>query len=186
MFPLEVKRKNKMRIDPVDDDYIPVVGINTTARPKTVEEELGFTPMNPVSIVAIAAIAAILGGGVGAISTLVMAKPIINKIEGEKGDTGPAGASAYDIAVAEGYQGDEQAWLKSLEGPRGKTGNNGDTGPVGPTGAQGVQGIPGKDGKVTDLSSIPGWPLGCNSPKIVSITVPVNGVDTPVNVLSCN
>lgn len=176
-----------MRIDPVDNNYIPVAGVNsTTPRQKTVEEELGYTPMNPIAIVSIAVIAAILGGGIGAISTLVMAKPIINKIEGEKGETGPAGASAYDIAVSEGFEGTEREWLASLEGPRGKTGNNGDTGPAGPTGATGAQGVAGKDGKVTDLSSIPGWPSGCNSPKITSITVPVNGVDTPLSVLSCN
>jgi hypothetical protein len=33
--------------------------------------------------------------------------------QGPKGDTG---ASAYEVAVAEGFVGDEAAWLLSLEG----------------------------------------------------------------------
>lgn len=33
--------------------------------------------------------------------------------QGPKGDTG---ASAYEVAVAEGFVGDEAAWLASLEG----------------------------------------------------------------------
>lgn len=33
-----------------------------------------------------------------------------------KGDKGDPGASAYEVAVAEGFVGDEAAWLASLEG----------------------------------------------------------------------
>jgi len=47
---------------------------------------------------------------------------------GPTGATGPAGAdgpSAYDVAVAEGFVGDEAAWLASLVGPAGADGADG-------------------------------------------------------------
>jgi hypothetical protein len=62
-------------------------------------------------------------------------------IQGIPGDTGPAGAagpagadgdSAYAVAVAEGFVGDEAAWLASLVGATGATGATGPTGPTGP------------------------------------------------------
>lgn len=50
---------------------------------------------------------------------------------------GPAGPSAYDVAVAGGFVGSEAAWLASLVGPTGATGPQGDTGPQGPQGDPG-------------------------------------------------
>lgn len=38
------------------------------------------------------------------------------------GPAGPAGDSAYDVAVANGFVGDENAWLASLAGPQGPSG----------------------------------------------------------------
>ena len=38
------------------------------------------------------------------------------------------GKSAYAIAVAHGFKGDEQAWLDSLRGPKGDPGDKGDPG----------------------------------------------------------
>lgn len=44
----------------------------------------------------------------------------------EGGDVaGPAGASAYEIAVANGFTGTEQEWLASLVGPQGDPGADG-------------------------------------------------------------
>ncbi|MFI5686794.1 phage tail protein [Streptomyces sp. NPDC051636] len=54
------------------------------------------------------------------------------------------GASAYEVAAAEGYQGTEQQWLASLVGP---TGAKGDQGPIGPTGPQGPAGPTGPRGE---------------------------------------
>lgn len=60
---------------------------------------------------------------------------------GPAGDTGPTGPqgddglSAYEVAVADGFVGDETAWLASLVGPQGAPGSgsvdtvNGDAGP---------------------------------------------------------
>lgn len=48
---------------------------------------------------------------------------------------GVEGLSAYAVAVAEGFVGDEEAWLDSLIGPTGATGATGPTGPTGATGA---------------------------------------------------
>ena len=65
---------------------------------------------------------------------------------------GAAGKSAYEIAVDNGFEGDEQAWLESLKGERGPRGEQGEPGPAGsdgeqgPPGEDGAQGPPGKDG----------------------------------------
>jgi len=62
------------------------------------------------------------------------------------------GASAYQVAVANGYVGTESEWLDSLAGapgPQGEPGPSGvagATGPQGPTGPQGVAGAPGTPG----------------------------------------
>ncbi|HEY9817645.1 MAG TPA: hypothetical protein V6D20_17840 [Candidatus Obscuribacterales bacterium] len=44
---------------------------------------------------------------------------------GGAGGTGADGASAYEIAVAEGFEGTEEAWLISLTGPTGPPGSPG-------------------------------------------------------------
>ena len=59
---------------------------------------------------------------------------------------GADGASAYDIAVANGFVGTEAEWLESLVGADGAQGPQGDPGPAGADGAQGPQGIQGPQG----------------------------------------
>lgn len=74
--------------------------------------------------------------------------------QGKQGPPGIDGASAYEVAVRNGFVGDEEAWLASLkgakgdQGERGIQGEKGDTGATGPQGEQGVQGIQGPSGKV--------------------------------------
>lgn len=48
-------------------------------------------------------------------------------LQGPKGDNGK---SAYEIAVDEGFSGDEQEWLDSLIGPKGDKGEKGDPGNI--------------------------------------------------------
>lgn len=67
-----------------------------------------------------------------------MSKPMFSRKLG--GGGGSAGKSAYEIAVDNGFEGDEEAWLESLKGERGLQGAAGERG------AQGEQGPPGKDG----------------------------------------
>lgn len=57
---------------------------------------------------------------------------------GPQGETGPAGASAYEIAVDDGFVGTEAAWLASLVGPAGQDGADGNNGS---NGADGVDGL---------------------------------------------
>lgn len=52
--------------------------------------------------------------------------------DGADGAPGADGASAYDVAVAEGFVGDETAWLASLVGADGADGATGATGATGP------------------------------------------------------
>ena len=64
-------------------------------------------------------------------------------------DISGAGASAYEIAVENGFVGTEVQWLASLIGPQGDPGDPGAvgaTGAIGPQGVQGPQGDPGVDG----------------------------------------
>jgi len=73
----------------------------------------------------------------------------IQGVKGDTGDTGPAGPqgdpgdSAYQVAVDNGFVGDETAWLASLVGPAGATGATGATGPTGPQGPAGDDGANG-------------------------------------------
>ena len=48
-------------------------------------------------------------------------------LQGPKGDNGK---SAYEVAVDEGFAGDEQEWLDSLIGPKGDKGDKGDPGNI--------------------------------------------------------
>ena len=70
-------------------------------------------------------------------------------------ETDGVGASAYEVAVNEGFVGTEAEWLASLvgaDGPEGSPGSTGPqgvagaTGPEGPQGIQGIQGIQGGSG----------------------------------------
>ena len=56
------------------------------------------------------------------------------------------GASAYMIAVANGFLGTESEWLQSLVGGVGPAGPAGPAGVAGPRGAQGERGITGPQG----------------------------------------
>ena len=53
------------------------------------------------------------------------------------GGAGVPGKSAYEIAVDNGFVGDEQAWLESLKGDKGEKGDKGDRGDRGPAGNDG-------------------------------------------------
>ncbi len=60
------------------------------------------------------------------------------------------GASAYEIALKNGFTGTEAEWLESLKGKDGlpgKDGQDGRDGKDGINGLDGKDGLPGKDGK---------------------------------------
>lgn len=59
---------------------------------------------------------------------------------------GGGGKSAYEIAVDNGFEGDEDAWLESLKGADGAQGPKGDPGANGTNGADGARGPAGADG----------------------------------------
>ena len=63
---------------------------------------------------------------------------------GEKGDPG---ASAYEIAVKNGFEGTELEWLASLKGEKGEQGLPGEKGDTGSQGIQGIQGRKGEKGE---------------------------------------
>lgn len=75
---------------------------------------------------------------------------------GSPGPAGEDGASAYEIAVANGFVGTEEEWLASLvgpEGPQGATGTQGATGATGPQGPQGETGPQGPQGPQGEAGS---------------------------------
>ena len=59
-------------------------------------------------------------------------------LESIKGPQGATGKSAYEIAVANGFEGTEAEWLASLKGEDGKKGDKGSRGDSGENGADGV------------------------------------------------
>ncbi|MGL5745029.1 MAG: hypothetical protein ACRCXX_07760, partial [Cetobacterium sp.] len=62
------------------------------------------------------------------------------EVAGGSGQPGPAGLSAYDIAVQNGFKGTQVEWVAYLKGEDGTDGK------PGINGANGVDGAPGKDG----------------------------------------
>lgn len=76
-----------------------------------------------------------LPAGTGSLDITDILSSEVNDVEyvptpGPAGETGPAGPSAYDVAVANGFVGTEAQWLATLEGPQGVPGLSGgmDTG----------------------------------------------------------
>ncbi len=63
---------------------------------------------------------------------------------GQDGEDGADGKSAYEVAVEQGFVGDEDAWLLSLVGAQGPQGNPGSTGAAGDPGSTGATGADGK------------------------------------------
>lgn len=74
-----------------------------------------------------------------------MADPMFSNKHGGSG-TGLPGKSAYEIAVENGFAGDEVSWLASLKGATGAKGDKGDKGEPGATGAKGDTGATGAEG----------------------------------------
>lgn len=64
-------------------------------------------------------------------------------VPGQDGTSGTDGASAYEIAVAGGFVGDESVWLTSLKGEPGEQGIQGKPGTKGADGAAGTDGVDG-------------------------------------------
>lgn len=65
---------------------------------------------------------------------------------GATGATGPAGDSAYQLAVNSGFTGTQADWLASLKGATGATGATGAAGETGPAGAPGTTTVVYKHG----------------------------------------
>ena len=74
-------------------------------------------------------------------------------VTGNGGGVGPAGKSAYEVAVDNGFEGTEQEWLASLEGPEGPQGPPGADGQDGAPGERGEQGPPGEPGVVQSIEA---------------------------------
>lgn len=67
-------------------------------------------------------------------------------LNGTLSNTVLRGYSAYQVAVAEGFEGSEEEWINSLKGPKGDKGDTGLTGPQGPQGIPGPKGDKGEPG----------------------------------------
>ena len=66
--------------------------------------------------------------------------------QGDPGPKGDTGASAFEVAVSQGFVGSVGGWLQSLIGPKGDTGAAGQPGQKGDPGQQGQQGQQGQKG----------------------------------------
>lgn len=74
------------------------------------------------------------------------ARVALDAAEEAKSSSSESGKSAYEIAVANGFDGTEEEWLFSLRGERGLQGVQGIQGEQGERGPQGPQGIRGPQG----------------------------------------
>ena len=74
--------------------------------------------------------------------------PGVDGKDGANGLNGKDGLSAYELAKAGGFSGDEKEWLKSLRGRDGADGKgvNGKDGATGKDGRDGRDGVDGKEG----------------------------------------
>lgn len=122
--------------------------------------------LDPKKLFFIALLMAFLGSFAGIAGGLFLAKPVLQKIEGTQGPQGEQGPTGE-----QGPQGEQGS--QGLKGDKGAKGDKGDAGPQGP------------EGKVTNLNSIPGWPSNCANPTVKSVTIPINDVDTPINIIVC-
>lgn len=93
---------------------------------------------------------------------------------GPAGPQGDPGKSAYQIALDNGFEGTEQAWLASLKGTKGDQGLKGEKGDPGQQGVAGIQGPKGDPGQ--------------QGPKGADGKTPVRGVDywTPADISEIN
>lgn len=76
---------------------------------------------------------------------------------------GADGASAYEIAVANGFEGSEEQWLASLVGATGATGEKGDKGDKGDTGETGAAGASGQNGTTVIVGTTTTGNAGTNA-----------------------
>lgn len=72
--------------------------------------------------------------------------PMPVQLSGVSSIKGEDGASAYQVAVNNGFTGTETEWLASLKGPKGDTGATGPQGPKGDKGDTGATGAKGDTG----------------------------------------
>lgn len=84
-----------------------------------------------------------------------------SNIEVEFSQAGPAGLSAYEIALKNGFVGTEQEWLASLVGEKGDKGD---------TGQKGETGDPGKDGAIRYIA---GDNITIDENNVISAEVPI-------------
>ena len=93
--------------------------------------------------------------------------PGANGSNGTNGADGADGLSAYEVAVANGFVGNEAAWLASLVGADGAPGANGANGAPGANGSNGTNGADGADGSK--------WYNGSSSPDVGLSFIGVDG-----------
>ncbi len=104
---------------------------------------------------------------------------------GGVGVPGPAGKSAYELAVEAGFSGTPEEWLASFHGEPGEPGLPGEAGPAGPpgpqgeTGPRGPQGVPGETGPRGNTGPEgppgppgPAGPAGGGMSSLLSLPVP--------------
>lgn len=92
---------------------------------------------------------------------------VITSAGGPKGEPGPAGPSAYDLAVQNGFSGTQNEWLASLKG---------DPGPEGPEGPEGpASTVPGPQGKSAYQVAVDNGFVGTEAEWVQSLIVPSAG-----------
>lgn len=97
--------------------------------------------------------------------TVVIDTPVVDVVVIE----GRQGPSAYEIAVANGFDGDEATWLASLEGQPGQPGGPADIAQV--THAAPTETVPDDADELPILSSATGWSLARTTFAAIKTTI---------------
>lgn len=106
---------------------------------------------------------------IGTVSTTGDIKGSLNVVYGKDG------ASAYEIAVKNGYTGTETEWIASLKGETGAQGIQGEKGEQGEQGIQGIQGIQGERGLKGDTGNSGVYVGSDEMPEDCNVQIDPNG-----------
>ena len=151
-----------------DENLVSISTLNKSLIGKYYDKANGVFIDAPISVLADLDIAKISYGEEWLKTVLdkkALKSDVYSKTEADKkfallGEAGVPGLSAYEVAVAAGFEGTQAQWLASLKGATGAKGDKGDTG------AKGEKGDPGADGKDFD-GSLPGTILRVNGQQAI-------------------
>lgn len=145
MATIELNGASEATIAPIRE------ALAAAAKARAIRAPDAETPAPEVELPALATRANKILGFDSAGAPVAVDPEAVGGVPGADGADGEDGASAYEIAVANGFVGSQAAWLLSL---KGEPGNDGAPGAAGATGAKGDTGDTGPKGDKGDTGNV--------------------------------